>query len=31
MAYTMTPDLNHKFDLALMLNLVEDAYKIAEQ
>jgi coatomer subunit beta' len=27
----MTPDLNHKFDLALMLNLVEDAYKIAEQ
>jgi len=31
MAYTMTPDLNHKFELALTLNLVDDAFKIAEQ
>lgn len=27
----MTPDLNHKFELALGLNLVEEAYQIAEQ
>lgn len=31
MAYSMTPDLNHKFELALGLNLVEEAYQIAEQ
>lgn len=31
MAFDITPDSNHKFDLALLLNNVEIAYKIAEQ
>lgn len=26
----MTPDLNHKFELALQMNLVNDAYQIAD-
>jgi hypothetical protein len=30
MAYSITPDLNHKFELALGLNLVDEAFKIAE-
>jgi hypothetical protein len=29
MAYDMTPDLDHKFELSLVLNKVEDAFKIA--
>lgn len=29
MAYKMTPDQNHKFELALSLNLIQDAYEIA--
>ena len=31
MAYALTPDLNHKFDLALQLNLVQEAFEIAER
>lgn len=29
MAFNLTPDLDHKFDLALGLNRVESAYEIA--
>jgi hypothetical protein len=31
MAFEITPDRDHKFDLALTLNKIEDAYKIAEE
>jgi len=31
MAYDMTPDLDHKFELALGLNKVDDAFKIAQE
>jgi coatomer subunit beta' len=31
MAYDMTPDLDHKFELSLVLNKVEDAFKIAQE
>jgi coatomer subunit beta' len=31
MAFAITPDKDHKFDLALTLNKIEDAYKIAEE
>lgn len=31
MAFEITPDKDHKFDLALTLNKIEDAYKIAEE
>lgn len=31
MAFDITPDSNHKFDLALLLNNVEVAFNIAEQ
>ena len=27
----MTPDKDHKFDLAITLNRIEDAYQIAEE
>jgi hypothetical protein len=30
MAFELTPDQDHKFDLALALNRVEEAHKIAE-
>lgn len=30
MAFEITPDANHKFDLALMLNNVDAAFQIAE-
>ena len=30
MAFEITPDKDHKFDLALTLNKIEEAYKIAE-
>ena len=31
MAFNVTPDKDHKFDLALTLNRVEDAFNIAEE
>lgn len=31
MAFNLTPDQDHKFELALSLNKVDDAFKIAEQ
>jgi coatomer subunit beta' len=31
MAFEITPDKDHKFDLALTLNKIEDAYTIAEE
>lgn len=31
MAFNMTPDHDHKFDLALQLNRVKEAYQIAEK
>lgn len=31
MAYEMSPDANHKFELALQLNYINEAYKIADQ
>jgi len=31
MAFEITPDNDHKFELALYLNKIEDAYKIAEE
>jgi coatomer subunit beta' len=31
MAFDITPDKDHKFELALTLNKIEDAYKIAEE
>jgi len=31
MAFEMTPDVDHKFDLALQLNRVDDAFTIAEK
>ena len=31
MAFDMTPDHDHKFDLALQLNRVKEAYQIAEK
>ena len=31
MAFAVTPDKDHKFDLALTLNRVEDAFNIAEE
>jgi hypothetical protein len=31
MAFAVTPDKDHKFDLALTLNRVEDAFTIAEE
>lgn len=31
MAYEMTPDLDHKFELSLALNKVDDAFKIAQE
>ena len=31
MAYDMSPDSNHKFELALQLNYINDAYAIADQ
>lgn len=30
-AFEVTPDKDHKFDLALALNKVEDAFQIAEE
>lgn len=30
MAYDMTPDQNHKFELALLLNYINEAYAIAD-
>lgn len=30
LAFMVTPDQDHKFDLALTLNRVDDAFKIAE-
>jgi len=30
MSYDMTPDQNHKFELALNLNYIQDAYEIAD-
>jgi coatomer subunit beta' len=30
MAFELTPDQDHKFDLALVLNRVDEAHKIAE-
>ena len=31
MAFDITPDQDHKFDLALQLNRVKEAYEIAEK
>jgi len=31
LAFAITPDKDHKFDLALTLNRVEDAFEIAEE
>jgi coatomer subunit beta' len=31
MAFDLTPDQDHKFDLALQLNRVKEAYEIAEK
>ena len=31
MAYEMTPDMDHKFELALALNKVQDAFTIAQE
>jgi len=31
LAFNITPDKDHKFDLALTLNRVEDAFTIAEE
>ena len=31
MAFEITPDQDHKFDLALQLNRVKEAYEIAEK
>ena len=31
LAYQVTPDRDHKFDLALTLNRVEEAFAIAEE
>jgi hypothetical protein len=30
MAFEITPDPDHKFDLAITLQKIEEAYKIAE-
>jgi ribonucleoside-diphosphate reductase alpha chain len=31
MSYDMTPDQNHKFELALNLNYIQDAYEIGSE
>ena len=31
MAFEMTPDVDHKFELALALGKLEDAFEIAQQ